>query len=99
MKLNRTERDYYAIQMTTTPPLDGTLEASFDEGKTWVAGVLDSEAVWTTWLVAGPNYDASAHGQDPADTQAVITKNTVPIIRLKDNPVLLVENGPKINFV
>lgn len=98
MKIKRTERDYYAVQMVTNPETTGVLEASFDGGQNWVTGVLDETEVWTTWLVAGPDYDAAAVGQDPADTQAVIRRNISPLIRRKDDPVLLVEDGPKISF-
>lgn len=97
MILHRTERDYYALSLTTDPVLTGTWEASFDRGETWATGVL-TDNYWT-WLVAGPDFDADAVGEDAADTQATITADTIPWLRLADDPVLKVEHGPKIDLV
>lgn len=97
MKLNRAERDYYAVRITTSPPLEGDWEASFDGGETWVPGSLDEDS-FSTWLVAGPDYDAAAVNEDPGDTQAVITRNMKPLLRLAADPVLILDKGPSINF-
>lgn len=97
MKLNRAERDYYVVTITTTPELDGTWEASFDDGATWIAGTNTSGDDWA-WLVAGPDFDDDPDGLNPADTQATIAEATVPLLRVADDPVLDIERGPAIRL-
>lgn len=97
MNLARIERDYYVLELATVPALDGTWQASFDRGETWVNGVLVGD--YWNWLVAGPDFDAAAVGQVAGDTQAVIAQDTVPWLRLADDPVLKVDYGPKIDLV
>lgn len=94
MKLNAAERDYYVLQITTEPALDGTWEASFDGGANWADGT-ETDDGWA-WLVAGPDFEASAVGMDDADTIATIVTATRPLVRLKDNPVVDIERAPTI---
>lgn len=96
MKLKPIERDYYVLEITADPVLGGTWQASFDRGVTWVDGVL-GEGKWS-WLVAGPDFAAIAvaAGLDPDDTAATITDDVTPQLRNADNPVLDVEDGPRI---
>ena len=100
------ERDYYVVSYTTDPPLTGTVQASFDDGETWVDGTattvdVDGEdvAAWS-WLVAGPDYDATTvdPAQDPDDTVATIESTVVPLLRLADDPVLDGKQGPRISI-
>lgn len=96
MILARTERDNYVVTATTDPPLDGTWEASFDGGATYVEGT-PTDGDWA-WLVAGPDFVGEDVGMDDADTVAVIATTTTPLLRLKDDPVLDVEPGPIIKL-
>lgn len=96
MQLHREERDYYTVSITLTPPLTGTWQASFDNGETWIDGA-DTSGNWA-WLVAGPDFDATEVGQDDADTDATISSSLVPLLRLKDEPVVDIERGPSIRL-
>lgn len=97
MRLNRAERDWYSVSITTTPTLAGTWQASFDAGTTWLDGTA-SDGTWA-WLIAGPDFDATAVGMDAADTQATVTRSLRPLLRIADAPVLDVETGPTITLV
>lgn len=54
------------------------------------------DVVAWAWLVAGPDYDADADGEDATDTVAVITGDTCPLLRNATDPVLDIEDGPEI---
>ncbi len=99
MNLDRTERDYYVLEITTDPELEGSWEAAF------VANPADDDYVTGTstpdgwaWLIAGPDFDATAVGMDDADTQATITTSLIPHVRLKDDPVVKVDRAPRIRL-
>lgn len=92
MKLHRAERDYYVLTITTDPPLSGTWEASFDSGETWVTGI--SESGETSWLVAGPDFVAA--DVDMGEEGVVLERSTTPLLRVKDDPVLDIQDGPSI---
>lgn len=94
MTLHATERDYYSVTIAVNPPMAGAWEASFDDGATWVVGD-QAGSVWS-WLVAGPQFNASAVGMSPTDTDATITAQVTPLLRLKDSPVSKIETGPTI---
>lgn len=98
MKLNRAERDNYVVTYSTDPPLSGTVEASFDDGKTWHDGTPNAGG-WA-WLVAGPDFDAATltPPMDPNDTVATIEGSTTPLLRLKDDPIVDVAKGPGIRL-
>lgn len=95
MQLHRSERDYYVVEITTDPPLSGDYEASFDEGATWVTGTLAAEG-WS-WLVAGPDF-APESSEDSVLTDATLTASVDPLLRIKDDPVVDVAQGPPINL-
>src|ERR1041385_7663483 len=93
--LKRWERDFYTLTIVLGPPLEGTWQASFDNGANWVNGTQVGDD-WS-WLIAGPTYDAAAVGENPADTQATITDFiTVPLLRIASGLVLDGEFAPKI---
>lgn len=94
MNLKRSERDWYVLDITVEPPLTGAWQASFDNGATWHNGSQTSGG-WA-WLLAGPDFDAAAVDMDGADTVAVLTASTTPLLRCAENPVLDVESGPRI---
>lgn len=97
MRLHREERDYYVVEITATPPVAGTWQASFDNSATWVDGTL-AGTEWS-WLVAGPDFATDPDGMDPQlDTDATLSATTRPLLRVKDDPVLDVEAGPTITL-
>lgn len=97
MRLHREERDYYVVEITATPPVSGTWQASFDDGATWVDGSSTPDG-WA-WLVAGPDFADDPDGMDPElDTDATISQTMMPLLRVKDDPVLDVEAGPTIEL-
>lgn len=89
MILSPQGREYYALTITTTPATQPTdWAASFDHGATWVtATAVDGNSAW---LVAG----ASA---DPTGAVVVRTK-TSPLVRLLDNPEIVVRSAPTIEI-
>lgn len=97
MRLNRAERDWYSVAISTTPPLDGTWQASFDNEVTWIDGTHNDDGTWG-WLLAGPDFAAATVGMDPADTDATIAQTVTPRLRVADNPVLDIEIGPRVNL-
>lgn len=92
MQLYRAERDWYVLSITTVPPVEGDWEASFDGGTTWITGHPTDDKV--AWLLAGPDFDAAAVGMSAGDTDATITKTVLPLLRIKDNPILDIEQAP-----
>lgn len=98
MQLFRGERDWYVLDITTVPAIEGDWEASFDGGTTWITGHPTDDDKWA-WLLAGPDFDAAAVGMDAGDTDATITASSVtPQLRIKDNPVLNIEQGQFIHL-
>jgi hypothetical protein len=92
MKLHRAERDNYVLTIVTDPPLEGTWEASFDGGNTWHDG--DPASGTWTWLVAGPDFELPG---DPGwtDEGVQLTHSVKPLLRVKDNPILDVQEAPE----
>lgn len=109
MKLPSTGREYYALEITTSPAV-AAWEASFDGGATWVAGALDLVGNLWRWLVAGPDFDPSEPGVVEADytivtaetstcCQATCSERTPhrhPFVRAIDTPEVIVRSAPKI---
>ena len=96
VRLNRAERDWLVLDITTTPTLTGTWQASFDRGETWIDG-HPSAGGWA-WLLAGPDFDADSVTMDDDDTDATITADVLPLLRIADDPVLDVEQGPRVQL-
>lgn len=95
MQLFRGERDWYVLDITTVPAIEGDWEASFDGGTTWITGHPTDDHY--AWLLAGPDFDATDVGMSAGDTDATITTRSVtPLLRIKDNPVLNIERAPGI---
>jgi hypothetical protein len=100
VNLNRAERDYYVLAITTDPALTGTWEAAFVSNPAngdYVDGTNTGDG-WA-WLVAGPDFDAAEVGMDDADTDATVTAKIRPHVRLKDNPVVKIDSAPLIRLV
>lgn len=87
MHLSKTGVERYQPGPSTTPAVDATLwEASFDDGATWVAATVISNA--PTWLVAGP------HATSPGS--AVVLSDVawvVPALRFANAPELIVRDA------
>ena len=93
MELSPLGKELYDPGPSTEPEVDpATWQASFDGGDTWEAPT-DTEGGRPKWLVAGPDSD------DPSDAVAVITQTTRPLLRVNDNPEVIVANGPYIYVV
>lgn len=91
MILNPNAREFYSLEITTSPAVSGGWEASFDEGATWDAGTtatVDGVAV-TRWLVAGALATVGT-------AVAVITDNVTPLIRATESPEIVVRDAPRI---
>ena len=98
MDLPRNGRDYYAPTIATNPEIEGTRQASFDNGETWKDGTqIDTKWVW---LVAGPGFDPTKFDPelDPDDTKATITEATIPLLRILADPVVYIGHGPGIHL-
>lgn len=89
MNLNRRAREFYALEITTVPPVAGPWEASFDRGATWEVAT-DVDGV-PSWLVAGP--DAA-----PGEAVHVVTTAVTPLVRAVENPEVVVRNAPRIQL-
>lgn len=94
MNLRPEAREFYVLQITTSPQI-AAWQASFDGEGTWV----DGEAVPATddefrWLVSGPDFDPT--GQVVADSEALPLGSTTPIVRASDNPEVIYRKAPKI---
>ena len=85
MYLKKLAREFYNLSIATVPAVTGW-EASFDGGATWVAGETIGDTV--RWLVAG----AAA---DPG-TATVLTTSVQPLLRVTDNPEIVVRDAPTI---
>lgn len=94
MILNKRAREFYSLVISTDVPTEGW-EASFDGGLTWLAGEINGDEV--RWLVRGPLFDPVTA---PAATATLIPSNvTTPLLRLVDNPEVVLERGPNIILV
>ena len=94
MDLDSHGREFYTVEIVTTPQLTGW-EASFDDGATWVAGAVHPTLANTwRWLLAGEN---AAVGT----AVAVVTSSFRPHIRATDNPEIVVrrKDAPRINYI
>lgn len=88
--LHREGRQYYALRIETDEPATGW-EASFDGGATYVPAVeADGES---RWLVNGPTFDPDSA---PLAPSILIAANMRPLLRLIDNPEVIVHQGPAI---
>ena len=92
MRLYRQGREFYTLVITTTPPLGGGWEASFDAGATWTAGAAAGDG-WR-WLVRGP-----ACPDDPAYPSTPIPRTLYPLVRAVDHPELVVRGAPLIALI
>lgn len=92
MQLDPEGREYYNLEITTSPAVSGGWSASFDQGATWVAGVpgtVDGVAVYQ-WLIAGPD----AEGAGTPD--ATITASILPLVATTEGSERIVRPGPSI---
>ena len=89
MYLHPLGRDWYDLEITTTPAAT-SVDASFDSGKTWVAG--ESVTGGFRWMVAGPSH--VPEGSPPAYT--TVTETMEPLLRFPTNPQRKIERGPLI---
>lgn len=88
MNLNPHGREYYEVGITTDPTTAPTdWEASFDSGDTWVAAI--DVGGHAAWLVEGAAAPAPAAG-------VVLTVGVQPLVRLTDNPEVIVRSAPRI---
>lgn len=82
MQLHKQERDWYVLEITVTPPLEGPREASFDGGSTWKpATAVGSD--WA-WLVAGPGF---VPPDGDSEVYVTIPESVVPLLRVVNEPV------------
>ena len=87
MELNRQAREFYELQITTSPPV-ASWEASFDGGLTWEVGEpLGGDTF--RWKLAGP---AIAIG----DAVATIDTVCVPQVRASSNAEVIIREAPSI---
>lgn len=88
MNLNRHGREYYQLEITTDPVTAPTAwEGSFDGGGTWIAALSVSGRA--AWLVEGAAAPPPVQGQVVVDT-------VQPLVRLTDNPEVIVRDAPRI---
>ena len=91
MILFKAAREFYSLQLITTPPVAATWEASFDRGVTWVTGTpatVNGVAV-TRWLLAGPS---AALGTSVAQIAATVT----PMVRVQEAPEIIIRDAPQV---
>lgn len=88
MDLNRFAREFYSLDVTTTPATTPTdWSASFDAGKTWTPAIdVDGHSAW---LVAG-------RLADPTGAVATLRSGINPLVRLISNPEIVVRDAPPI---
>lgn len=96
MNLSRYGREHYDIKLVTDPQVSA-MEASFDDGMSWVAGdaLTGEDAGWFRWLVSGP----SAEPESPVDAVVLSVGKHTPIGRATDNPEVIVRELPAISVV
>lgn len=91
MKLNTQGREYFGLDLTTSPATQPTdWEASFDEGATWHTAIdLFRDGVhWSAWLVQGVN----APTPYPVPAPSTLTHSVTPRVRLINNPEVIVRD-------
>ncbi len=92
MILDPAGREYYTLEITTTPTVS-SWDASFDNGATWSTFVVVGTDGYFRWLVAGP-----AATSNPGGTIVLPLGPTVPKIRATSNPeVIIRDNVPTIS--
>lgn len=88
MQLHHLAREYYTLLIDTVPEIS-TWEASFDGGATWVPG--EHQGLKTMrWLLAGADADPTG--------ATVISAKVMPMIRVADNPEIVVRSAPTIFY-
>lgn len=101
INLHRQEQIYYTLPDLTAATPTGPVtipptgwEASFDNSLTWHAGTPHpDQPTLATWLIRGPNMPGTDDTNTPAGI--LISHNTTPLIRLRDNPeTVIVEADP-----
>lgn len=85
MYLKKLAREFYNLSIATVPAVSGW-EASFDGGATWKPGEVVGGKV--RWLVAGADADPG--------TATVLTTSVKPLLRVTDNPEIIVRDAPTI---
>lgn len=91
MNLSRHGREYLELTLTTTPPIAGGWEASFDAGATWAAGeeVADQDDRYR-WLLAG---DLA----DPTGAVAVLGEGLHGVVvRATSNPEIVARSSGNV---
>jgi hypothetical protein len=86
VKLAPTAREWYALEITTTPAVTAW-ECSFDDGDTWVASTTVGSDGYFRWLVAGPT-------ATPGTATVLPLGRTQPVIRATENPEIIVRRKP-----
>lgn len=86
MKLDRAAREWYTLEITTTPAV-ASWECSFNGGTSYVASTTVGSDGFFRWLVAGP--DAT-----PGTATVLPLGRTHPVIRATDNPEIIVRRKP-----
>lgn len=85
MNLDPAAREWYALEITTTPAVSGW-EASFNGGASYLASTAVGSDGFFRWLVAGPD-------ADPAGATVLPLGRTRPMIRATDNPEVIVRKS------
>lgn len=89
MRLHPLGVEYYKLTIATDPATSTTdWEASFDSGETWTAATDVDGA--SAWLVAG--HDA----ESPDPSAIVLPTSARPLVRLIDNPEVVVRRASSI---
>ena len=89
MILDRSAREFYALEISTTPDA-AAWEASFDDGATWVPSTTVGTDGYFRWL--------RSHGPDvpPVKVRPCLAASVVPIVRAIDSPEIIPRPGPGI---
>ena len=85
MKLTRASREWYALEIATTPAVT-SWDASFDGGTTWLASTTVGADGYFRWLVAGPD-------ADPTGAVVLAAGRTMPLLRATENPEVIIRNA------
>ena len=89
MKLNPRAREWYALEITTSPAVT-SWDASFDGGTTWQSSTAVGTDGYFRWLVAGPQ-------ADPTGATVLKAGRTLPEVRATENPEIVVRDAPPID--
>lgn len=82
MKLAKASKEWYALEITTTPAVT-SWDASFDGGTNWLPSTTVGTDGYFRWLVAGPD-------ADPTGATALPVGRTLPMLRATENPEVVV---------